>query len=260
MKTNSSSYELCVLVKGKPITEYKSDSNDIFVEGREGSDYSLRFKNNTRKRVEVVISVDGLSIMDGKLASSINSTGYVINAWSEVVIPGWLLDNKSVAAFVFGSNGGSYAQQSTGSSVNNGVIGVKIYPEKEITYTPYSKGIMRGVPYNGIQLNNVWCDTSGPVFGSGSLEASSTTVMSASSTGSTFQKSSIGTGFGEEKDFATTKTTFERDSNSETMVLYYDNAKGLKARGIDLRPKKIAPSKPNPFPLGYCVPPKNWKR
>lgn len=127
MKRNS--VELQVLVRGKPVTEFRHQGK-VFVEGREGSEFELRIKNNLGQRVLIVPSVDGLSVMDGQEASS-QSQGYVLNPWQEMLIPGWRLDNDEVARFIFEDMKASYAEQ-IGKGSNRGVIGLKAFAEKVV--------------------------------------------------------------------------------------------------------------------------------
>ncbi len=127
MKRNS--VELQVLVRGKPVTEY-IHQRKAFIEGREGSEFELRVKNNLGQRVLIVPSVDGLSVMDGQEASS-QSQGYVLSPWQEMLIPGWRLDNDGVARFIFEDMKASYAEQ-VGKGSNRGVIGLKAFAEKVV--------------------------------------------------------------------------------------------------------------------------------
>jgi hypothetical protein len=72
---------------------------------------------------------------------------------------------------------------------------------------------------------------------------------------------SLGAGFGKQTDFKTTTVTFEKDAILATLVVFYDDKKGLQARGIEIAKPKVIKEEPNPFPnskLG-CTPPKNWK-
>ncbi len=131
MKRNS--VELQVFVRGKPVTEYRNQGK-VFVEGREGSEFELRVKNNLGHRVLIVPSVDGLSVMDGQEASS-QSQGYVLNAYQEMPIPGWRLDNDGVAKFIFEDMKASYAEQ-VGKGANRGVIGLKVFAEKKPKWVP----------------------------------------------------------------------------------------------------------------------------
>lgn len=116
-----------VLIKGRPIKEYLS-GGDIFVEGREGSPFELQITNRNHFNVEAVLSVDGLSIIDGKLAGP-ESSGYFVARNDTVIVPGWMLNQDAVAEFVFSGKGKSYATLTTGSPANNGVIGAMVFAE-----------------------------------------------------------------------------------------------------------------------------------
>ncbi len=98
-------YEVRVLIKGRPITEY-THNGQVFIEGRDGSNFEIEFKNLTPNRVEAVLSVDGLSIIDGKDAGPLSS-GYVVGPHETIRIPGWKLTDEQVAAFQFAGKRGS---------------------------------------------------------------------------------------------------------------------------------------------------------
>lgn len=123
-------YDIEILVKNKSIQKYTHESN-TYVEGREGSNFELKLMNNTNKACLFIPSIDGLSIIDGKEASD-SSGGYIVYAHSNIVIPGWTLDNKSVAKFTFSSKDRSYAANNptNPSKANVGVIGCLVYSRK----------------------------------------------------------------------------------------------------------------------------------
>lgn len=127
-------YEVDILVNGKPIRQFRY-KGDHFVEGRKGSNFELRFTNNTWKRVEVVPSVDGLDVIDGEECGT-ESSGYVVNARDSVTIPGWRLDNDTVAEFLFKDKKKSYASRSGKGTSNVGAIGFMVFEEKQYLYIP----------------------------------------------------------------------------------------------------------------------------
>jgi hypothetical protein len=113
---------------GSPLeTGYSSGRR--YVLGEHGGRYTIRVANPSARRVEVVVSVDGLDVIDGKAASH-GKRGYVINPYGEVRIEGWRTSFSSVAAFRFGRVADSYAAR-TGSARNVGVIGVAVFAERE---------------------------------------------------------------------------------------------------------------------------------
>ncbi len=104
-------------------------SGKSYVVGEAGRRYIIVVHNNTDNRLEVVLSVDGLDVLDGK-AASFNKRGYLVDPRAEVEIDGFRQSVDTVAAFRFGSVRGSYAAQKTGDARNVGVIGVAIFNER----------------------------------------------------------------------------------------------------------------------------------
>ncbi len=99
-----------------------------FVVGHNGDRYSIRVTNHSNERFEVVTTVDGLDVIDGR-AGSLSKRGYLIEAYSSLDIDGFRRSSDAVAAFRFGSVKDSYAAR-TGSDRNVGVIGVAVFREQ----------------------------------------------------------------------------------------------------------------------------------
>jgi serine/threonine protein kinase len=104
-------------------------SGKSYVIGESGRRYIIVVHNNTDNRLELVLSVDGLDVLDGK-AASFNKRGYLVDPRGEVEIDGFRQSIDTVAAFRFGSVRGSYAAQKTGDTRNVGVIGVAVFNER----------------------------------------------------------------------------------------------------------------------------------
>lgn len=102
-----------------------------FVVGSGGSAYSLVVKNRCRSQVEVVLSVDGLDVIDGKSAS-FSKRGYIIAPGDTLEVKGWRTGWDSVARFEFSDVGGSYANQRHGNARNVGVVGLAVFGEKGV--------------------------------------------------------------------------------------------------------------------------------
>jgi len=128
MRNNAKNVTIEVLVRGKPVREYKHTDGYTYIEGRKGTEFELRIHNKTFTKILAVPSVDGLSVMDGKPASS-DSSGYIVGAYRRVTIPGWRLDDSEVAKFAFEDEKRSYAE-ATGEGGNQGVISVMVFEEK----------------------------------------------------------------------------------------------------------------------------------
>lgn len=128
--------ELSVKVKNKTITEYPHNGQ-VFIEGRANSNFEIVVTNHNPFDVEAVVSVDGLSVLDGRDAGP-QSGGYHLKAGEKLAIPGWKLNESQVAAFQFAGKGGSYAAQSTGSARNTGVIGLLVYKDANYRANAYN--------------------------------------------------------------------------------------------------------------------------
>jgi len=109
-----------------------------FVVGEAGRRYSIVIRNRTPNRVECVVSVDGLDVIDGRSAA-FNKRGYLVQPHGELEIDGFRQSVDAVAAFRFGSVRGSYAGQKTGDTRNVGVIGFAFFHERGTNPFPFTQ-------------------------------------------------------------------------------------------------------------------------
>lgn len=113
---------------GRFLSGFTANGND-YVAGIKGRRYTIVVKNNSPGRVEAVVSVDGLDVIDGK-GATFSKRGYLIDAFDDLEIDGFRTSTTEVAAFRFGSVGQSYAQKKHGDTRNVGVIGVALFHER----------------------------------------------------------------------------------------------------------------------------------
>lgn len=113
---------------GNNLPSYQSGDDRIFV-GKPGKRYTIVAENLTSSRLELVISVDGLDVLDGEPAS-FSKRGYVIEPGEKLRVAGFRESENKVAAFRFSSVRNSYAQQRHGEARNVGVIGAAVFHEK----------------------------------------------------------------------------------------------------------------------------------
>lgn len=99
-----------------------------FVTGNKGKNYALVVKNISHTSLEVVLSVDGIDVIDGKPAS-IKRRGYIIPSGEKLTIKGFRKSEDAVAAFKFASVNSSYTQLSGSGTRNIGVIGMAVFTE-----------------------------------------------------------------------------------------------------------------------------------
>ena len=249
--------ELMVLVNGRVVDEYKHE-NQYFIEGRKGSEYVVRYRNCTSFRQKIVVSVDGLNVMSG---DNTWEKGYVVNPYQVVDIPGWRKDSDNVAAFKFSSVRGSYNQHNeTGKVQNVGVIGCRVYLQKPTpvpavpavpVYHHYHWNVQPSYnpPYH-------WtCNTMGSTGGNSmGLPATSFNSMATVADVDVSVSANVGTGWGDNKQFNTINVNYEFEQNIHSqLLLYYDDIKGLRNRGINVKEKYY--SVPNAFPGSDGCPP-----
>jgi hypothetical protein len=112
---------------------YKTWTSDErrFVVGKQDSNYSIVLKNRCKSRLEIVLSVDGLDVIDGKPAS-FSKRGYVIAPDETLEVKGWRTSPDTVARFKFSTVAGSYANLRHGDHRNVGVIGLAVFTEKGV--------------------------------------------------------------------------------------------------------------------------------
>ena len=272
-----------IIVNNSLIHKYlEPETNKIFVEGRKGSEYSLRISNNTNIKKRLVVSVDGLNVLTGDTNWD---KAYVVDAYGVIDIPGWRINKDKVAKFVFESKSGAYNQE---SQQNIGVIGVMEYDKIQpiVSYPliftePYWNNWNNWDDYNyWPKRRNIWYST----LGVGNMPQCSTTnsissgnakfnntykidALNAVSSDYTSSKISgklenVATGWGSEKEFKTIDDNdkFNTISSGSTLI-YYDTAKNLEKRGIKLKTNFIERT-PQAFPgmndFG-CTPPNKTK-
>jgi hypothetical protein len=119
------------------LSGFVSGDSKNYVVGEAGRRYSIVIRNRTQNRLECVVSVDGLDVLDGK-AASFSKRGYLVDPQGELEIDGFRQSMDTVAAFRFGSVRGSYAGQKHGDTRNVGVIGVAVFHERGTNPAPWT--------------------------------------------------------------------------------------------------------------------------
>ena len=292
LRSQAGAYELEVLVDGVAARTFSHDG-ETHVLGQQGSRYVLRVHNRSGRRIEAVVSVDGLDVIDGKAGDFANKRGYLVDAHGYVDIDGWRLSNREAAAFRFAPVGESYAAK-TGSARNVGVIGVAVFPELLVQkprpvlvpQTPYwqqpadpwssrdSNGLGRAEAKAGAaQESEAAPRAAAPAQSSGSAspnkKADADDALAAH--GSLRRsRSGLGTEFGEAVSSEIRQVAFVRAHASRPAALLgarYNDRDGLYALGIDVdqrdEPSDLAlRQSADPFPVSrsFARPPADWRR
>jgi hypothetical protein len=121
-------YDVQVIREGGEALPTYALKDRFYVQGNAGERYVIRVTNPTPNRVEAVVTVDGLDVIDGE-AGDLRKRGYVVPAYGEVRIEGFRTSQSDVATFRFSSVNDSYAGQK-GKARNVGVIAVAIFEEQ----------------------------------------------------------------------------------------------------------------------------------
>lgn len=117
---------------GRTLPGYAAGGRSLVI-GEDGARYRIVVRNGTTARFEIVASVDGLDVVDGKPADP-NRRGYIVDPHGVLVIDGFRTSDDAVAAFRFGRVADSYAAQTSGDR-NVGVVGLAIFSERGAVWT-----------------------------------------------------------------------------------------------------------------------------
>lgn len=234
----------------------------VFVLGTLGRRYAVRVRNGSPRRVEVVVSVDGRDVLDGKPAS-FSKSGYLVDAWGEVRIDGYRLSEASVAAFRFGSVSRSYAAR-MGDARDVGVIGVAVFPEREVLRRPPPPPPY--APYDAPR-EEAERSSSAPAPAPGTADGAGAAPQRSADAARKAERPGLGTEFGEERDSHVVQVEFERARSrpDAVLALRYDDRAGLLALGIDVDRRGHGDGwlreHASPFrSSGYAEPPPGWRR
>jgi hypothetical protein len=206
-----------VLVGGRPLPTVRHAGKTYLPVPRLGVEYEIRVWNEGPRRIAAIVSVDGLSVINGRPASA-DSAGYLVDPHTSIRIKGWRRSLDTVAAFSFEERGKSYAEL-RGYPEDVGVIGLVAVEEMGRWPRPLLE--RRGDAAPSAQ------GTYGEVGGTG-------------------------TGYGRDLDSPAYRVPFLRSGNRLTVTLYYDTAEALRRAGVP-----IDGPAPVPFPgdMEFAPPP-----
>jgi hypothetical protein len=112
---------------GSTLSTY-AKGNRYYVLGNDGERYTVHITNPTARRIEAVISIDGLDAVDGE-NGDLKKRGYIIQPYGELRVEGFRTSTDQVATFRFSSVDGSYAGKK-GKARNVGVVAVALFEEE----------------------------------------------------------------------------------------------------------------------------------
>ncbi len=94
--------------------------------------FEVKFRNNTRDRIQVKISIDGTDILTGDLANT-QSSGkmWMVEPYSTLSLSAWPETNNGGASFVFTNHENGVSSNTHGNVSSRGIIAAAVYIEGE---------------------------------------------------------------------------------------------------------------------------------
>jgi len=214
----------------------------------------------------------GLNVLTGE-PSTEKDSGYVINSYDNLRIKGFRYSDEKVGAFKFVTKCKSYAADKGGDFAQNcGVIGVRLYSEKPVSYT---------TTYNNAREDIIWFtnDTTGeakrypPIIPNfvGGITSNIPLDMNTFDGGHSTHNCScyselinaklkgfdMGSTWGSEKVSKVTNTEFEVGHLVHSMDIFYASRESLIEMGVPMV-KETKVAFPSSF-VKYATPPKGWR-
>jgi hypothetical protein len=229
-----------------------------YVMGTVGSRYAIVVTNPTPRRVEVVLSVDGLDAMDGQPANYVDKRGYILPPYGDTTVDGFRTSLQEVAAFRFSSVSDSYAGR-LGQPRDIGVIGAAFFAEQPpiaVAPPPPPRPVetqrherapsKRYAPSDDLASNTPPPAPAAPsTRGAGGDEipqahaepgpAGGPKDDKGYSGGETWRRPGLGTEFGEQRESPVTLTEFARANPAhptQVIAIRYNDRAGLVALGV----------------------------
>ena len=273
-----------VLVKvdgaSAPLFFKPSTSDRHYFQAYQGRNYSLVVRNTTGRRIGVVISVDGLNVVNGERSSlDRHEQMYVLDAWESAEIQGWRSSLDDVRRFVFVDEQRSYAER-TGQA--NGDMGwIRVAAFREIEQQPWWGRVSpkqrprrndsrdsrdSRESYDGGAAAPQATNEAAPApsmqdapRGVGEMKAvpqsDLRSMTSKDMARDEVQQSAPGTGWGDRRYDPVQQTSFEPQKwAADQLTLRYEYAQGLQALGINLRRPRVFERERGE--LGFAQPPR----
>jgi hypothetical protein len=256
---------------GAPLDTYLHRGR-YYVRGDRGDRYTVRVSNPTPRRIEAVVTVDGLDVIDGE-GGDVRKRGYVIQPYGELRVEGFRTSTTDVATFRFSSVGASYAGRK-GKARNVGVIAVALFEEDrpEPVYIPAPPPPVYYRDYDdesaaprseaapsgrGQKSAPARSAAPGPAPTAGAADRSMAPAEADGEAccGPRRERTGLGTEYGEQRYSAVSFTRFVRATRRPAAVveLRYNDDAGLAALGIPVEPypdynEVVTRESADPFP------------
>ena len=265
-----------VLVEGQAAPLYFAPGrwDRRYFQALRGRNYALRVHNRTDQRVGVLISVDGLNVVNGERSSlRRNESMYVLDPWETATIRGWRTSLEQVRQFVFVNEERSYAERTGQANGDMGWIRVLAFEERHPLAwfdRPELKGLLGGArggrADDGLRERESR-DAKAPANEAPAPSADQLQKQEASAprsarrslaeglAGAPQADAYPGTGWGEQRQDPVRETSFVASATpADHLVFRYEYASSLRALGISLDGDRLRDRERGE--LGFAKPPK----
>jgi hypothetical protein len=261
--------DVSVLVDGSTAPLYtKSGAWDRrYFQAFRGRNYSLVVRNNTGRRVGVLIAVDGLNVVTGDRSTlSGREPMYVLDPYESATIRGWRTSLNDVRRFVFVDEQRSYAERTGQANGDMGWIRVNAFREvTPLAWRDWDTKIQdggKGTAPNEVERGRDEGSNEPRAQAEGARPAPATPDV-ATRKGEAGQlhaapetESNPGTGWGEQRWDPVQRTEFVAERNAtDRITLRYEYESGLRALGIFPRRTNRTWEREN-GELGFAPPPR----
>ncbi len=245
-----------------PLFVKAGDFNRWYFQAFEGQNYSIVLRNNTGRRIGVLLTVDGLNVVNGeKSRLRSDEPMYVLNPWGSAEIAGWRTSLRQIRKFVFVDEAISYATRTGQANGDMGWIRVLSFEEQR----PWNE-ITPELRYDGQQKprSGDARDSDRTRENRAAPEAERAPVpQSATPEGADRKAQSFsggrsfpGTGWGQKDYDPVRRTDFTPSRNAtDRLVFRYEYASGLRALGI-FPPRRSRIWQRDNGELGFAQPPR----
>lgn len=138
------------LYRGSKIRKYALDGVET-IGVVENEVFAIEFKNNSTKKVEVKLSLDGIDVLTGELANTDpSSKKWLVNPYSTLFLRAFPESTNGGAQFVFTNAKNSVAAGLHGNLSNQGIIAAAVFEDSYVEPTVSYRNECKGVRCRGI--------------------------------------------------------------------------------------------------------------
>lgn len=214
-----------------------------YVQAFAGRNYSVVLRNNTGRRVAVLLAVDGLNVVNGEITRlRPDEPMYVLDAYESATIRGWRTSLDEVRRFVFVDERRSYAERTGQANSDMGWIRVLSFREQLPWWQSRDEGRVRKL--QGFKDEPAPMQYFGPQPRGQEESKDATPPPTAQRATPETQENFLhgdqpnagsfpGTGWGDRRQDRVQRTQFNPEPVAvDRLILRYEYASGLQALGI----------------------------